>query len=425
MRMQEPFLVALTVLLLVAACSPPATPSPTVQPSTASPTVTEPPPPTASPVATETPPATPTILPREILLTAPEPGATVTSPVEVRGRVSVMPFEGTLRGRVYDAQGQVVGEKPIQAQSDVEGDLGGPGTFVGDIPFQVESAGPGQVEIAEMSVRDGSIVASASVAVTLTTAPSPDLGEMDVRDEWNSTSPDGAWSARGLAAFPESGEVDRYYTRLTVARSDGTQEWTVVDAWSELALGYTTPQPLRWSSDGRHFYYTNRPVPDGCAVFVNGSDLQRVDLSDGSVTEMVPAVGLWLSLSPDETKLAYVGYGDRGLVLRDLATGDERQTAIEAAEEAEDTHLGHVVWSPDGEALMLTVAMNACGPQENRRHAIVRIAAGTLSQTSVVPESDRLFVTAEWPEPHRVLLEDGNGETWWLNPETGDIAPSG
>jgi hypothetical protein len=212
---------------------------------------------------------------------------------------------------------------------------------------------------------------------------------------------------------------------LTVERSDGSQEWTVLDTWSELALGYTTPRLLRWSSDGQHLYYTNRPVPDGCAVFVNGSDLQRVDLSDGSVTEVVPSVGLWLSLSPDETTLAYVGYGERGLVLRELATGDERQTAIETAEEAGDTHLGHVVWSPDGEALMLTVAIDACGPQENRTHAIVRVDAGTLSQTTVVPESDRLFITEAWPEPHRVLLEDGNGETWWLDPETGDVSPAG
>jgi hypothetical protein len=424
MRIQKTLLVGITALLLIAACSP-TTPSPAAQPPTAAPTVTEPPTPTASPVATETLPATPTIPSREIVLTAPEPGASVVSPVEVRGRVSVMPFERTLRGRVYDPRGQVVGEEPIQAQSDVEGDLGGPGTFVGDIPFQVETAGPGQVEIAEISARDGSIVVSATVPVTLTATSTPDLGQMDVREEWTSTSPDEAWIARGLAALPESGAGHWYYTRLSLERSDGSQEWTVVDIWSELALGHTTPRPLRWSSDGRQFYYTNRPVPDGCVVFVNGSDLQRVDLSDGSVTEVVPSVGLWLSLSPDETMLAYVGYGDRGLVLRDLASGRERQARIEAAEEPEAAHLGHIVWSPDGEALMLTVAIDACGPQEDRTHAVIRVDAGTLSQTTVVPDSDRLFITEVWPEPDRALLKDENGETWWLNPETGDIAPSG
>ncbi len=115
----------------------------------------------------ETTPA-PTTPPRKIVLAAPEEDTTVTNPVEVRGRVSVMPFEANLRGRVYDAQGQVVGEAPIQAQPDTEGELGGPGTFAGTIPFQVETSGPGRVEIAEISAQDGSVVVSATAAVTLT-----------------------------------------------------------------------------------------------------------------------------------------------------------------------------------------------------------------------------------------------------------------
>jgi hypothetical protein len=110
------------------------------------------------------------MLHREIALTTPEEGAMVASPVEVQGRVSVMPFEANLRGRVYDADGKVVGEAPIQVQPDVEGELGGPGTFTGTIPFQVDATGPGQVEVAEISARDGSIVVSASVAVTLATS---------------------------------------------------------------------------------------------------------------------------------------------------------------------------------------------------------------------------------------------------------------
>lgn len=158
-----------TALLLAFVCGCVATSSPNTSriPATAT---SEPPTrtPTTGPTATETVLPSPTIPPREMSLTAPEEGAIVTSPVEVRGRVSVMPFERTLRGRVYDAQGAVVGEVPIQAEPDVEGDLGGPGAFVGSIPFQIDEAYPGRVEVAEVSVRDGSILASASVAVTLT-----------------------------------------------------------------------------------------------------------------------------------------------------------------------------------------------------------------------------------------------------------------
>lgn len=603
------------------------------------------------------PPATPTpaTSEREIVLAAPEEDTTVASPVEVRGRVSVMPFEGNLRGRVYDAQGQVVGEAPIQAQPDTEGDLGGPGAFGGAIPFEVDATCPGYVEVAEISARDGSVVVSETAVVTLTTGtasapsgeptkpapaviltregaiahslnllrvqgvdwahdnanlaevrfpdgdrgafvavgfsgiaqgyqflyrvegeevvlvdfisgpidwgvwslrdfervdlafpdlftgeedgdreviqvtgaghagtgawldgyfeiieiteegihvlfsgahgsinanpggferrytyayedlnddgvkeiiqtgeecqlepgesglektdcqpvervfqfdgltyvqreegtPPPDLSEIDAQ-AWTSSSPSGVWVARGLAAFPENDErdLDRYYTRLTVAQLDRSQEWTVVDRWSELALGYTTPQPLQWSSDESHFYFTNRPVPDGCAVFVNGSDLQRVDLSDGSVTEIVPPVGLWLSLSPDERQLAYVGYGDRGLVVRDLSTGRERQTQIEAVQETVDAHIGHIVWSPDGEALVLTVAIDACGPPGERVHTIVRIDAETLSQTTLITEDERLFTSEAWSERGRVSLRDPDGKRWWLDPRTGELTPA-
>jgi hypothetical protein len=100
---------------------------------------------------------------RSIALEAPAAGALVSSPVEVRGRVSVSPFESTLRGRVYNAQGQVVGEGAIQ----VAAEMGQPGTFAGSIAFAPGSGGPGQVEVADISPKDGAVLASAAQAVVL------------------------------------------------------------------------------------------------------------------------------------------------------------------------------------------------------------------------------------------------------------------
>ena len=100
---------------------------------------------------------------QEILLEAPEEGATVSSPVEIRGTTSVMPFEGTLNARIYDAQGQVVGEMPFT----VGGEVGGPGTFTTWVVHDAASGGPGRVEVVEFSAEDGSILASASVEVVL------------------------------------------------------------------------------------------------------------------------------------------------------------------------------------------------------------------------------------------------------------------
>jgi Immunoglobulin-like domain of bacterial spore germination len=104
---------------------------------------------------------------RVITLAAPAAGQVVTSPVAVRGRVTVGPFENTLRGTVYDATDRVVGQGPVMVTPDVSGQLGGPGTFTGQLSFSGAAAGRGRVEVADVSPRDGSILASAGVMVVL------------------------------------------------------------------------------------------------------------------------------------------------------------------------------------------------------------------------------------------------------------------
>jgi hypothetical protein len=106
-------------------------------------------------------------VPRTITLEAPVSGAVVASPVTVRGRVTISPFENNLRGRVYDAAGRVVGEGPVAVTPNVPGSLGGPGTFAAQLSFAVTAVGPGRVEVADVSAADGSLFASASANVTL------------------------------------------------------------------------------------------------------------------------------------------------------------------------------------------------------------------------------------------------------------------
>jgi len=240
------------------------------------------------------------------------------------------------------------------------------------------------------------------------TAP-PELAQPDdttVLDSWSSLSPNGLWRARGEALIPAAG-ADQYHIELQIEKLDGDAVWSVLDEWSPFGLGYTLPTPVRWSADGRYFYYTNRPVPDGCAPFANGSDLQRVDLSDGGVTELVPSVGLSLGLSPDAGTLAYFGYGGRGLVLRDIASGEERETGFLPAENAA---AGAIVWSPDGSALAFTVAYGFCGPPEARTHSILRMEAATGEATTLVESSSTLYTTAGWTAAANPYQEDSDGD---------------
>ncbi len=114
------------------------------------------------------PPAVPEPTPgfggRIIYLDVPVRGAQVGGEVEVRGRVTVSPFEANLRGRVYDASGRVAGEGPVMVQAE----MGKPGLFAGRIRVNGPvTAGTGRVEVAELSMRDGSVMVSASVDVRL------------------------------------------------------------------------------------------------------------------------------------------------------------------------------------------------------------------------------------------------------------------
>lgn len=265
---------------------------------------------------------------------------------------------------------------------------------------------PTQTSTAELSVTPPPV----------TGTPTPNLADFQLRT-WSSTSPDGQWTAQVTAAFPAS-SGGKYYTQLKVSKADGTLEWVVVDEWLEWGLGYTIPQPLHWSRDGRYLYFTNQPVPDGCAVFVNGSDLHRVDLSNGRVEDLVPSVGLWLSLSPDETMLAYIGYGDRGLVIRDLTTGAEQEVRFDPGQPYQ---AGHIVWSPEGTALMVTLALQPCATDWADSTSIVRVEIPLLAQRTLIREDTRRFITVEWSTVDKVLLQDGGGDYWLMDAATGHV----
>jgi hypothetical protein len=264
-------------------------------------------------------------------------------------------------------------------------------------------------------------------AATLTTMIEPTVhlesgqpADTQFLDSWSSLSPDGMWRARGEALIPAEG-ADQYHVELQIEKLGGDVVWSVLDEWSHFGLGYTLPTPILWSADGQYFYYTNRPIPDGCAPFVNGSDLQRVNLLDGSAVELVPSLGISLGLSPDEGTLAYFGYGGRGLVLRDIASGEERETGFLPEENAAS---GAIVWSPDGSTLAFTVTYDFCDPLEARTHSILRMDVETGEATTLIESSPGLYTTEGWTEAGQVWLVDQEGQYWSMDPDTGDVIPA-
>lgn len=231
---------------------------------------------------------------------------------------------------------------------------------------------------------------------------------------WSAQSPDGAWLVEGTRQ-EFLGEACEIHTSLTVKKVDGSNEWKVWDGKQNCGLGSANPQPFYWPTSGGDFYFTNVPMVDGCAQFVNGSDLYRVDLTTGEVTQIVRDVGLSLALSPDETQLAYIAYGQRGLVIRDLVSGLERESALPTNAQA-----GNLVWSPDASALAFTLDEQTC----SGIYSIIRTDAQSFERQTLIENDERGLETVSWLDPDSIALVDKEGRHWWLEVKTGKLSPA-
>lgn len=240
------------------------------------------------------------------------------------------------------------------------------------------------------------------------TAPVPDALETRA----TSMSPDGEWRAESAVAFPD--DRDEYYQRLTVTRTDGQTAWTPVETWSHMGLGYTVAVPFHWSSSGEALYFTNGPVPDGCALFVNGFGLQRLDLLTGEVNEVLPGHGLTLAISPAEDRVAEIVYGPPTLVIHDLATDAARSLPLPAASAA--IQAGSLVWSPDGAQIALALAHDPCVGGWAGATSVLVVDAATQVVTTLVDQDDRLLRPVEWSTMDTLILEGEDGERSTLDP---------
>jgi hypothetical protein len=259
-----------------------------------------------------------------------------------------------------------------------------------------------------------------------------DLSQMNV-EEWVSTSSDSKWVAVGLVAFPKENIGGQFaYVRLLVFSTDGKIHWTIVDEWQEIGLGFPIPSPLKWSQDGKHFYFTHRANPDGCSAFPFITDLQQVNLENGNVQNLLPSSAAAVAVSPDDSQAAYTYYSyfsiqpELRLAVRNLTTGKEQETKIDPGKVF---NAGNLMWAPDGKSLVLTLAINPCAGEYDlsktvwaESTTILLVDAETLQQKILIEEDPRLFITMEWNELTTITITDGaENSVWHLDVNTGEI----
>ena len=102
---------------------------------------------------------------RQIDLEEPTDNSTLsTKTLHLRGRVSIAPFENTLRYRLTTAQGTTLLVGPLMVEAP---DPGAPGTFETTLDLQNLPGGLYYLEIADLSAADGSILALTMVRLNL------------------------------------------------------------------------------------------------------------------------------------------------------------------------------------------------------------------------------------------------------------------
>jgi dipeptidyl aminopeptidase/acylaminoacyl peptidase len=201
-----------------------------------------------------------------------------------------------------------------------------------------------------------------------------------------------------------------------VESAAGDLVWSVIDEWRNSGLGLTYPAPLHWSADGRYLYYSNVPTVDGCAAFVNGGDLWRLDLTDGTTTELLPYIEMVLALSPDSQQVAYHRAFGGGFYLHDLATGAE--TPVDLPHHDDSWQVGGLTWSPDGQQILLTQVLNPCGESLT---AVTRLDLTDNSLATLLPPDERNFTLLNWLSDREIGLLAEDGSIWYLDTATGEI----
>lgn len=232
-------------------------------------------------------------------------------------------------------------------------------------------------------------------------------------------SPNGRWFTRTTQGVFENG---LYGVLLEVVSSDGQTVWTADHQYEE-SFPFPRPYPLSWSAVNDYFYFTYLGFGDGCGPSSNGSNVYRLDLATGEVTEMISKVGYWHSVSPDDQYLVYAARHMGQIGVKNLVTNEVIETVTVFDEQYSEIFLSDITWAPDNQSFLVVAYLNVCLDLPLGRVAIIQMDPHTMMQTVILPEHAEIRRILEWPEQDKVLLLLEGSIKAWLDLNTGTITP--
>ena len=195
-----------------------------------------------------------------------------------------------------------------------------------------------------------------------TPSPAPSLSPQDIAssvltelsiDKTREYSPNGYCQWERLLAWSLSEVTQRKYSSqfFTYVKVTCEQEWVLIEERKEQNLGYSIPEPVGWSMDGKYIYFHDAVIPDGCQPLGGfQQNLRQVELSTGNIRVIPLQWTGGVALSPDSTKLVYYDWENVEVGVYDLVNQEEQRIPFELPEPMEDWHAGDSTWSPDSRA---------------------------------------------------------------------------
>lgn len=192
-------------------------------------------------------------------------------------------------------------------------------------------------------------------------SPAPTLSPLDIAssvltelsiDKTRDFSPNGYCQWERLLASSISEAAQRKYDSqfFTYVKVTCEKEWVLVEEWKEQNLGYSIPELLGWSVDGKYVYFYDAVIPDGCQPLGGfQQNLRQVELATGNIRSMPLDWTGGMALTPDSTKLVYYEWENVEVGVYNLLSQEEQRMPFEMPEQMDYWYAGNFLWSPDGQ----------------------------------------------------------------------------